>query len=95
MQDQWLDPCLFISDEMVAVCCLDDVLHWFKDNPDFKKHIQSFVNDGDEFNQKMSANQDVAAFLGIQVNQNEKDGCYKFTQTGLIDKVLAVTKVED
>ena len=90
-----LDPCLFISDKMMAVCHVDDVLCWFKDDNTFKKHIKSFEDNGDEFNWEMTVEQDVTAFLGIQVNQNEKDGCYKFTQTGLIDKVLAVTKVED
>ena len=80
---------------MVAVCYVDGVLHLFRDITVFDKHIQSFADDGDEFNWEMTVKQDITAFLGIQVNQNEKDGCYKFTQTGLIDKVLAVTKVED
>ena len=78
----------------MAVCCVDDLLHWFKDDKTFTKHIKSFEDDGHEFNWAMTVEQDVTAFLGIQVNQNEKDGCYKFTQTGLINKVLAATGME-
>ena len=42
----------------------------------------------------MNVEQNVTAFLGIQINQ-KKDSCYKFTQTGLINKVLAATGMED
>ena len=89
------DPCLFISKKMVAVSHVDDVLHWFKDDNTFKKHIKSFEDNADEFNWEMTVEQDVTAFLGIQVNQNEKDSCCKFTQTRLINKILAVTGMAD
>ena len=89
-----LDPCLFISKKMVAVSHVDDVLHWFKDDKTFTKHIKLFEDDRDKFNWEMTVEQDVTAFLGVQINQ-KKDGCYKFTQTGLINKVLAATGMED
>ena len=57
------DPCLFISKKMVAVLHVDDVLHWFKDDKTFTKHIKSFEDDEDMFNWEMTAEQDVTAFL--------------------------------
>ena len=89
-----LDPCLFISKRMVCTSCVDDCLHWFKDDKTFNKLIKTFKDDGDKFNWEMTVEQDVTAFLGIQILQ-KKDGCYKLIQTGLINKVLNATGMED
>ena len=74
-----LDPCLLIFKKMVAVSYVDDVLYWFKHDKTFNKHIKSFEDNGDKFNWEMTVKQDVTAFIGIQVNQNEKEGCHKWS----------------
>ena len=72
-----LDPCLFISKKMVCISYVDDCLYWFKDDKTFNKLIKTFEDDGDKFNWEMTVEQDVTAFLGIQILQ-KKDGRYKF-----------------
>ena len=79
---------------MVCVSHVDDCLCWFKDDKTFNKLIKTFKDDGDEFNWEMTVEQDVTAFLGIQILQ-KKDGRYKLIQTGLINKVLNTTGMED
>ena len=45
-----LDPCLFVSKKMVAICHVDDVLHWFEVDKTLTKHIKCFEDNGDKFN---------------------------------------------
>lgn len=88
-----LDPCLFVSDNVFAVCYVDDVLFWCCDAKHFDVFIQSFKDDGDECSWEMTVKEDVLAFLGVHIT--EQNGGCKFTQEGSIDKILKAAGMED
>jgi hypothetical protein len=85
-----LDPCLFIKNDCIAFCYVDDMCFFYRDQNVFDDIIQSFKADGDQYNWELTVEGDVNTFLGINMQRNE-DNSYKFLQTGLIDKVLHTT----
>lgn len=90
-----LDPCLFIRPDMIIVAYVDDCVHWYRDQADMDAFIQSLKDDGDEYNWEHTVEGKVSAFLGIDIQYNKKTKQYKLTQTGLIDKILKATGMED
>ena len=59
-----LDPCLFISDKMIAVCYVDDVLCWLRTTKILRKNIKSLEDKRDEFNWEMTVSKMLQLFLG-------------------------------
>jgi hypothetical protein len=79
------DPCLFISDKLIALVHVDDTL--------FFSPKQEYI---DEILLKLKANsldlnieEDVAGFLGVHVGKNPI-GCIELTQVGLIIGALGL-----
>ena len=89
-----VDPCLFISSKVICISYVDDCLWFYRNQKDMDDLLESFRNDGDEYNWEMRVEGSVKEFLGIEVKSHGKGG-YKLTQTGLIDKILATTGMSD
>ena len=85
-----IDPCLFILKMVIVVAYVDDCLIFSKEKPEIDKLIKSFKEDRDEFNWEMKIKNTVHEFLGIKVTELP-GGEFKFTQKGLIEKVLKTT----
>ncbi|GFH50753.1 hypothetical protein CTEN210_07229 [Chaetoceros tenuissimus] len=80
------DPCLFISDEVICVCYVDDCLFWAKD----RAMIDAVI---DKIKEKMTleVEDSVDGFLGIKVERKpNEDGVEEIhlTQAGLINRVI-------
>jgi hypothetical protein len=90
-----LDPCLFIRDNMIVVTYIDDCIHWYKDDKTMEDFVQSLNDDGDKYNWEHTVEGNVSAFLGINISYQAKTNRYQLTQTGLIDKVLEATGMQD
>lgn len=97
-----IDPCLFIGAKVCAAIYVDDVIFFARDSNDDNSLIQTLTNDGDEYNWEHTVEGDLHSFLGIniaQVEKKDKQGNkmkgWKFTQRGLIDKILRSTKMQD
>ena len=80
---------------MISFCYVDDLCYFYRDQKIFDSHIQSFIDDGDIYNWEHTIEGEVQAFLGINIQKNDKDGSFKFTQRGLIDKILLTTNMTD
>ena len=89
------DPYLFLSKTMISFCYVDDLCYFYRDQKIFDSHIQLFIDDGDIYNWEHTIEGEVQAFLGINIQKNDKDGSFKFTQRGLIDKILLTTNMMD
>ena len=87
------DPCLFLGDKVICVVYCDDCLFFAKDDADIEgvvSHLQVPTSDGGSGLELEYENQDVAGFLGLDIKKLDK-GRLRFTQTGLINRVLALT----
>ena len=80
------DPCLFISDNVICVCYVDDCLWW---SPE-QRHIDDAI-ERVKVNMDLEVEDSVDGFLGISVNRKlGEDGEEEIhlTQSGLIDRVI-------
>jgi hypothetical protein len=88
------DPCMFINKQgMVILAYVDDCLMFAKTNREIDDLIKSMkvdfpltVEAGEEDN--------VYAYLGVDLTKNS-DGTMTFTQTGLTEKILKTTGMEE
>ncbi|KAI2509164.1 hypothetical protein MHU86_5283 [Fragilaria crotonensis] len=91
-----IDPCLFMKSGMMCVVYVDDTIFASANVDDLEHEITSLgiSTDVQRHTFALRNEGEVSAFLGIQI---KKTGSKEFllTQTGLIDKVLAVTKLTD
>jgi hypothetical protein len=87
-----MDPCLFISPTVLLVLYVDDCCIFAPDPKDIDSLLNTFDNNGDEFNWEMTIEGSVMEFLGIEMTQVNGTNGWKLTQGGLsIDKVLDTT----
>lgn len=82
------DPCLFLSDEVVAVVWVDDVLFFARDEAAIDSMIASLQKD---FELKVEG--DVSSFLGMEIIKNS-NGTFELRQMGLIKRVLSAMGLE-
>ena len=84
-----LDPCLFVREDMVCLCYVDDCL-WFSLEPE---KMDAVIENIDKNDLTLTVeSQDVSAFLGIQFSRYGK--MIELTQFGLIDRVIKATGME-
>ena len=79
-----LDPCLFISDTVIAVMYVDDILMWST----HEDHIYAL---GDLLRAEgvdLEEEDDAAGFLGVNLVKDPVTGQMIMTQKGLIDRVI-------
>ena len=79
-----LDPCLFVSEHVIAVMFVDDILFWSKD----EKHIHDLAMQLREQGVDLEQEDDAAGFLGVRLEKNEETGMLEMKQTGLIDRII-------
>jgi hypothetical protein len=93
-QQSAIDPCLFLKKGMICVVYVDDTIFATADPADLDLEIKALGISTNEQQHSFALRDEgeVSAFLGIQI---KKTGPNEFllTQTGLIDKVLAATKM--
>jgi hypothetical protein len=91
-----IDPCLFLKSGMMCVVYVDDTIFASANGDDLEQEILSLgiSTNAQRHTFELRNEGEVSAFLGIQI---QKTGSNEFllTQTGLIDKVLAVTNMTD
>jgi hypothetical protein len=85
------DPCMFYGKGMVILVYVDDCLFF---GPDLGK-IDNFILDLEKQGMSLTKEQDVYAFLGIQMDLDKKSGKYTLSQPGLMKKVLRTVGMED
>jgi hypothetical protein len=86
------DPCLFYGRGFVILVYVDDCLFFGPDQGKIDAFIKELQDDGFALTIE---DDDVYAFLGVAVAQDDKTGEYTLTQTGLIDKILETTGMVD
>jgi Reverse transcriptase (RNA-dependent DNA polymerase) len=87
------DPCLFISQEVICLCYVDDCLFFSKDEANIDAVIASLQQE-EPTKLDLNIEDDVAGFLGILMECQE-DGSIELKQAGLIDRILAIMGLED
>ena len=88
-----VDPCLFISDKVMCLVCVDDTLLFMRNIKD----IDATLHRLSTHEQKMALEieDDVAGFLGVHVVRDEDSGSDALTQTGLINKIVEALGCQD
>ena len=69
---------------MIAVCFVDDILFWSKD----EKHIHNLAMKLRAEGVDLEQEDDAAGFLGVRLERNEETGLLEMKQTGLIDRII-------
>ena len=83
MKQSKFDPCLFVGDTVIAICYVDDILFWSKNEDNIHEVAMKLREAGVDLEQE----DDAAGFLGVRIEKN-KDGLLEMTQEGLIDRVI-------
>ena len=78
-----IDPCMFVSDKVIAICYVDDILFWAKDVRDINELATNLRSQGLLLEQE----DDAAGFLGVRLSRTD-DGKMEMTQTGLCDRII-------
>ena len=89
-----VDPCLFLSKDIVCICYVDDCLFFAHKQEKLDELLKSFKEDGDEYNWELKVEGSVSEYLGIEIHKTSEGG-YQFLQKGLITKILEATKMVD
>ena len=84
-----IDPCMFISKKVVVLAYVDDLIIYAMTEKPIDDLLESFKNDGDEYNWEMTVEGSVNEFLGIDITRMGNK--WKLTQKGLIQNVLKAT----
>jgi hypothetical protein len=77
------DPCLFVSDKVIALVYVDDTLLYARNQADIDAVIQGLHDQGMDLQRE----EDVAGFLGVHIDRRT-DGTIKLTQKGLIKRIV-------
>lgn len=91
-----IDPCLFMKNDMICVVYVDDTILCGPDESALEQEIRGLgVNNLEKRHAFQLRNEgEVGDFLGIRIQQHDGRK-FLMTQTGLIDKVLAVTGMDN
>ena len=81
-----VDPCLFMSKNVICVIYVDDCLFWECSQSDIDNVMKSFKDDCPSYNWEHPKGELVSEFLGIDI-KTLNDGGFQFCQIGLIRKV--------
>ena len=87
-----VDPCLFISDKVIVLVYVDDTLLFARDRSDIDDVLDKLRSEELELEVE---NEDVAGFLGVQIDYNEEDGSIRMTQPGLIKRIVEALHLEE
>ena len=84
-----VDPCLFISDKVICVTYVDDILYYAESAEDITAVIKAMQ----DRNILLEEEDDVAGFLGVQIEQH--DGHVELTQVGLTKRIIEALRIDD
>ena len=84
------DDCLFTNGEIMVLFWVDDCIFYAKDDSSINAIISSLK---DEY--LLKRDEDMAGFLGLEVIRNKDKGTITLIRTGLINKILIATQMED
>ncbi len=84
------DPCFFVHEDMVCVVYCDDVLFFGRDSTKVDEMIKNLKGEFD-----LTEEEDVYAFLGVQLERDKETGSITLKQEGLIKKILTTTGMLD
>jgi hypothetical protein len=82
------DPCLFVSDKVIALVYVDDTLLYARNPEDIEVVIRGLQ----ERNMELQREEDVAGFLGVHIDRLP-DGTIKLTQKGLIKRIIETLNI--
>jgi len=85
-----VDPCLFISDKVICLVYVDDTLFY---SPR-QEYIDDVVRKLEEEGMDLETEDDVAGFLGVHIERNDKNGTIKLTQKGLIKRIIETLEID-
>jgi hypothetical protein len=77
------------------MCYIDDICLVGTSQQRITDFLQTFKEDGDEFNWEMTEDGTINDFLGIKISRCASDRTWTMTQEGLTDKILAATGMTD
>ena len=83
MQVSKLDPCLFVSDQVICICYVDDILFWSADEAYITELGIKLRKEG----LLLEEEDDAAGFLGVTLGKTD-EGLIEMKQTGLTDRVI-------
>jgi len=86
-----LDPCLFISDRVICICYVDDLIFWAKDENDIHDLAIKLREKGVDLEQE----EDAAGFLGVNLERDEDTGLLEMKQVGLTDRVIEALGLDE
>ena len=78
------DACMFTTDKVICLVCVDDTLFFAKDRKDIDEAIQRLK---DASKLEMTEEDDFAGFLGVMINRLD-NGQIELTQPGLIERII-------
>ena len=87
-----VDPCLFISDKVIAVVYVDDTLFYSPKREYIDEVLDKLKK---QENAELDVEDSVAGFLGVHIERDETQGTIKLTQQGLIKRILTALQVGD
>ena len=88
-----VDPCLFISDKVIAVVYVDDTLLFYSPKREYIDEVLDKLKKQE--NAELDVEDSVAGFLGVHIERDETQGTIKLTQQGLIKRILTALQVGD
>lgn len=88
------DPCLFMTRTCICICYVDDCLFFARDMKTINQVTASLQDKSRGDSLLLNVEDDVAGFLGILMKKHE-DNSIELLQTGLIDRIISVTGLQD
>ena len=86
-----LEPCLFTKNGVICLVYVDDCLFFARNKEHITKYIQEIQKSGFE----LTVENDVYGFLGVEFTRDPATGKVSMTQTGLINKIIKLTGLEN
>jgi hypothetical protein len=86
-----VDPCLFVSDEAIALVYIDDTLQF---SP-HKEHIDEVLEKLKNEDIKIKVEDSATGFLSVHIKHNKQQGTATLTQKGLIKLIIGALDIAD
>jgi hypothetical protein len=81
------NQCLFYGPDILVACCSDDLPIMAKNKAAVEHFLSALRGRGFEFTKE----EGLFEYLGIKLERNDENKMFTLTQTGLIDKIAAIT----
>ena len=78
-----LDPCLFVSNQVICICYVNNILFWSADEAYITELGIKLRKEG----LLLEEEDDAAGFLGVTLGKTD-EGLIEMKQTGLTDRVI-------